>query len=271
MYPEVTATSASAGPSGLWVSATKPKDGVRWEQGFSWRPERCFNMQSYDQCDELASRPPANDADIVYYTPPAVRVRDLCSTIGGVLDIDRVRRQIEAGTPAAMAAEFWTGAVSVANPATISGGPYVNPHLASNSGDFPATVIVTTGTIAERLAKLEEAALAASRDQQVVLHVPVHMVEPIAHQLHAVGPNLFTALNSLVIADGAYPGTGPDGTGTTWAYATGPVQARVSDIELITAPAETIDRTTNRQEIWGSRVFAATFDPCLHLATNVGA
>jgi hypothetical protein len=267
MYPEVPAVPASPGPSGLWASAIKPKDGARWEQGFAWRPERCFNMQGYDQCDELADPPPPNDSDIAYYTPPAYRVRDLCSTIGGVLDIDRVRRQVEAGTSAAMANELWTGAISVANPATINGAPYVNAHLASTA----ATTVVTTGTIAERLAKLEQAALDASNGQQVVLHVPVHMVTPIANLLHSVGPSLFTALNSLVIADGAYPGTGPDGTGTTWAYATGPVQARVSTIDLIEAPVETIDRSTNRQEVWGSSVFAATFDPCLHLATNVGA
>lgn len=269
MYPEVEPIFAAAAPSGLRASAIKPDtSGERWEQGFSWRSERCLNVQGYSICAELVSEPAANADGIVnYYTPQAFRLRDECSTIGGVLDGERIRRQAEAVTGSVMAAELWTGALTVANPATIDGDPHTNARLAMASAD----TIVTTGTIAERLAKLEEEALERSLGQTVYLHVPVHMVTPIAERLSSVGPVLYTALGSVVVADGGYPGTGPAGTGTTWAYATGPVQVRLSNIVVEAAPRETINRTTNRQEVWADRVFAASFDPCLHLATDVGA
>lgn len=264
----VSPVQAAAPAVGLLPSAVRPQDGSdRWTLGLAWRAERCIAHQGFTPCGDVAGIDGDPDTEVAYYFPPAFRVRDYCTTIGGDLDSERVRRQVEAITDFVVARELWDGALSIAEPGTVAGAPYVNQHLASTD----ATTVVGTGTLAERLGQLEEAARVEAKGQQVFLHVPVRYITPLANLLRRVGTTLYTALDSIVVADAGYPGTGPDGTGTTWAYATGPVSVRLGPVGVLDAPRETIDRKINRQEIWGDRVFAATFDPCLHLAMNLAA
>lgn len=67
------------------------------------------------------------------------------------------------------------------------------------------------------------------------------------------------------------PGVAPAGDSALTAYATGPVQVRVADLEVADQPVQLIDRGTNRYTIIGERVFAATFDPCLQLSVEATA
>ncbi len=41
-----------------------------------------------------------------------------------------------------------------------------------------------------------------------------------------------------------------------------------SVLRVISADAEILNRRTNRWRNYADRVFAATFDPCVHVATN---
>jgi hypothetical protein len=371
MFSEVQPVAATPPTTGLVQSAQRVND-TGWESGLAWRPERCVTHQGFTPCGTLAGEPADSPAGIAYYIPPGFRVRDECSTLDGERDTARIRRQAEAITSFVVARELWNGALSVANPGTVDGTPYVNPYLADGTG---TDVTPTASDIPGMLGELEAAAMAASDGMQVFLHVPPALVLPMGNVLRRVGNVLYTPLDNVVVADAGYTGIGapvpavpevqtvtitggPTGgtftltysgqttatiafnaigstvqtalnnlsnldgvtvTGSaggpytvtfpvsmgnpaqmtasgagltggttpgvnvvtatpyvaptveagTWVFATGPVQVRLTPVDVIDDPAETVDRETNRQEIWAERLFAATFDPCVHLAMNV--
>jgi hypothetical protein len=268
MIPEnIDAPQARAQATGtLWAAAVKP-DGGRWGLGIAWRPERCFTVAGFGPCNgEDPAEPAPMDRTIPQVYPVGYRVSDECTTLGGQLDTSRVQRQADAVLSYELARELWTGALSTADPVTVDGSPYINPHLASAD----AVVVASDGTtVARRLGALEQAAMAQAFGQQVVLHVPARYVLEIGGFLVFRGDSIYTPLGSVVVADAGYPGTGPAGTGDSWSYATGPVAAFRSEVELVTDMASTLDRTTNRQMVWGTRYIAAAFDPCSHMAIDL--
>lgn len=374
MFTEVTPAPAAPPTTGLVASALRPTD-TGWEAGLAWRPERCITHQGFSPCGTITGVPAEPDSGVVYFAPPGFRVRDVCTTLDGERNADRVRRQAEAITSYVVANELWTGTLTEADPATVSGSPYINPYLA----DGNATDVTTPAELGLAVATLEQAAKAAALGQQVFIHVPISVLPLIeaTEGLRRVGNILYTASDSVVVADAGYPGIGApvagtaevqtvtitgiptggdftltfsaqtttdipfnavgatvqtalnalsnldgvtvtgvaggpytvtfpvdmgdvaqmtaDGSGLTggtdpdvavvtatpgvapstepgtWIYATGPVQVRLSTVDIIDEPRETVNRETNRQEIWAERVFAATFDPCVHFAMNVDA
>jgi hypothetical protein len=266
-----TAPGVPAAPSayGLVASAVRPTPPARWEQGLAWVPERCgTSYQLIPWCTEPAEyeapRPGA-----AYYRPVGLRIADECSTLGGAADLDRARRVADAQAPFAIARELWTGAGSLADPYEVSGVEQSNAYLAS-----PDATVVGSGAIEPLVAlgRLEQAAMEASHGQAVMLHIPLLVSWSVAGALFKVGQTFVTAAGNVVIADGAYLGTGPNGEtvgSTVWAYATSPVAVLASDWQLTTADPQTVDRSTNTRTTWAERVFAATFDPCVHLATEI--
>jgi hypothetical protein len=63
------------------------------------------------------------------------------------------------------------------------------------------------------------------------------------------------------------PGAVPAPRSGIWAYATGPVIARLSPV--VSTPDDdsvTVDRRTNLRTLWADRMFGAAFDPCAHFA-----
>lgn len=61
------------------------------------------------------------------------------------------------------------------------------------------------------------------------------------------------------------PGVNPAPTAGTWMYATGPVQVRLADVEVL----DSIAWARNELLTIGQRLFAATFDPCTLRAVNI--
>lgn len=257
----------------LQASARRPQDAAaRWETGLAWRPETCFTAAGYGPCDPDPDVPGEGGADLGanYFYPVGFRVRDICSIVGGELDSDRVRRQAEATTSFQGAKELWTGALSTANPVTIGAdAPYVNPFLADASA---VTITSAATTLARKLGDLEEVAMAAALGQQVFVHLPPKYVLALGAELIQVGHVLYTPLGNVVVADAGYPGSGPAApSDTDWAFATGPVVFRASPIEIIANLAQTLNRRTNKQEIFADRMVVATFDPCIHFALKLGS
>lgn len=245
---------AAPGVHGLVVSAVKPNDGDdRWVQGLVWLPERCditYDVWSLcvDHTKELQDIP-----DLARYTPVGFNVAEKCGT-HTPRDAERIRRQVDAITSHAVAVELWSGAETQADAGTPD-----NPFFTAAGA---ATVVAGVyATAVEGLAALEGAAMRDARGQQVFLHVPVEWVMYLADRLDRVGGLLYTKLGNVVVADSGYP------AGLV-AYATGPVQVRLTAIEVNDNLAQTVDRTTNEQTIIGERMFAATYDPCsLHEVT----
>lgn len=269
MFSPVPGVAAAPPTSGLVASAARP-DIPRWEQGLAWVPERCATTyQLLPWCDEpaVAYTPPRPGA--AYHRPVELRVADECSTLGGPPDLERARRVAEAQSPFAIARELWTGELSATDPYTVGAATLTNAHLASAAAD------VVGGSAASPLVgfgRLEQAALEATHGQPVMLHVPVMLLPQLWPVFRPVGQTLVTHAGNLLVADGGYPGTGPAGQPTAasvWAYATSPVAVLTSPWRLIDDDPSVVDSTSNTRTTWAARVFAATFDPCVHLATEI--
>lgn len=105
-----------------------------------------------------------------------------------------------------------------------------------------------------------------------MLHLPILMTGGLAEYVRRDGGLLLTRQDNIVVVDAGYPGTGPSGEpvgATAWAYATAPVQIRISDLAVQSDPVQVVDRATNTITVWAERVFAATFDPCVHFAKEI--
>lgn len=254
---------AQAPSTGLLASAYLPNDGARWENGFSWRPERCTAYDGFNPCIAHTKNPPANGTELVQYVPNGFVVEDECTLLDGRRDPQRVIRQAAAITSRVMAEELWTGAISTANPVVINGAPHVNQFL--NDGSATA-VSGTYNDYKTALATLEAAAVDASNGMQVFLHVPVNWTLPLGDVLVRRGNLLYTPLDNVVVADAGYP------VGDV-AFATGTVAARVSDIEVLGDgnASQTVNRLTNRETLYAERLFAAYYDPCVHFSVTVTA
>lgn len=272
MFEPVQGVLAAPPTTGLVVSAgPPPDDGARWEQGFSWIPERCgqpYQLVPYCSTDNPESYTPPRYGG-VFYRPPGARFADQCTTLGGALDTERLQRIAEATTPFVIARELWDGRMSQQDTWTLRGQSHTNAYLAS-----PAAMTVTSTATALRdsLAALEQAAVEAAQGQRIMLHLPTLITGSLTEYVRRVGQDLLTRQDNVVVVDAGYPGTGPDGEtvgATAWAYATSMVQVRVSDLEIIAAAPQTVDRATNTVTAWAERVFAASYDPCVHFAIEI--
>lgn len=276
MFANVPGVPAAPPTSGLVASAVAPDPAAlpRWEQGLAWVPERCAAAyQLAPWCAEpVQGSYEAPRAGSAFYRPVELRVADTCTTLGGPVDQERVLRVANAQTPFAVARELWTGAGTLADPHEIPDAPgvdAVNAHLASTNAD-----VVGTGA-ADPLAgfgRLEQAALEATHGQPVMIHVPVLLLGRLADVFRPVGQQLITHAGNVLVADAGYPGTGPAGQPvdtTAWMYATAPVTVLLSTWALDLDDTSRVDRAVNTRTTWASRVFAAVFDPCAHLATEI--
>lgn len=269
MFTPTAGVPAAAPTSGLVAAARRP-DITGWERGLAWVQERCgttYQVVPYcaDPDEYDAPRPGA-----AYYQPVEVRFADECSTLGGPLDTERVRRVAEAQTPFAVARELWTGAGSAEQPYDLpsAGGASSNAYLASAEattiGGSPAGARVGIG-------RLEQAAMEVAHGQQVYLHVPIVLLPQLDGYVTRVGSTLLTLAGNVIVADGGYLGTGPAGQAagaTVWGYATSPVVVLQSPLSAVVEDRDTVASRTNTRTAWTSRLIAATFDPCLHLATE---
>lgn len=274
--PAALATSqgvlAAAPTTGLVASAITPSDsGDHWESGFAWIPERCgadYQLLAWCTTDDpdAYTEPRTGGA---YYRPVGARFAVECTTLGGAVDSERLRRVAEATVPFVIARELWEGVKGQDDSWTAQGATYSNAYLASSDA---TEVGASATTILPALARLEHAAMEAARGQQVMLHLPILATAGLAEYVRRVGQRLLTRQDNIVVVDAGYTGTGPNDEAvgsTAWAYATPPVMVRRSPLQLVDTPLMTVDRATNTVTAWAELVFAATFDPCVHLATEI--
>lgn len=270
MFANVPGVAAAPPAYGLVASAVRP-DIERWETGLAWVPERCgAGYELVPWCADADGEYEPPRAGAAYYRPVGLRVADSCSTLGGRVDLERVRRVADATSPFAIARELWTGAAALADdPFEVGGEPLRNAYLASDEAE-----VVGSSAASARVAigRLEQAALEAARGQAVMLHVPVLLLPQLDGYVRPVGQTLLTLAGNTVVADGGYPGTGPEAQAvgaTAWAYATAPVAVFASPWRINPDEAANVDRATNTRTVWAERVIAAPFDPCVHLATEI--
>lgn len=202
----------------LVAAAITPQDNVRWQEGVSWRPERCPEGRTFDPCGSEFEDPAVGDGDdgLAYYRPTAFRLEDHCSTRSGrgPEGQARVRRQAEAASSFFAARELETGAQTLLNPYdTPFGVGQSNAYLASPAAEvIPGVWEMTAG-----VGMLEETARRAALGLNVFIHMPVRIAEQIsgAGGLSAEGPLLRTRTGARVVADTGYTGRGPDVPGSS--------------------------------------------------------
>jgi hypothetical protein len=256
------------------MSALPPAEteNRHWQEGMAWRSELCPQFEVVDPCELLTSDSTDSTDGIVYHHPVGYRVRDYCTTLNVAFDLERVRRRAEAVASFAAARELWAGTATQANPYDSPvGSGQVNGYLASTDA---VTITTSVSDPMEALGLLEERARQAMGGQQCFLHVPTRIATQLGAQIRRVGNLLYTQTDAVIVADPGYLGTGPGETDPTapgvWCYATGPVTLRFGDIAVTEEPVSaTINRRTNRREVWADRMFAATFDPCVHFACQI--
>jgi len=202
----------------LVAAAITPSDGARWQNGISWRPERCPQARTFEPCGGAFEDPPIGDGDggLAYYMPPAFRVEDVCTTRGSQADdgLGRVRRQAGAVTSYMVARELEIGAQTLLNPyATPFGAEQSNAYLASPAAD----VIAGSWDVLNGLGALEQEARQTSLGMDVFIHMPLRLAVALdaAGALVAEGQLLRTRTGARVVADAGYSGRGPDVPGTS--------------------------------------------------------
>jgi hypothetical protein len=270
MFTEVTGVPAKANPAATLLASARAGSGEPWELGFAWRPELCPTTQVFDYCEDITDWPADEAEDLVYYRPFGMRVPYVCPLLQvRPIDTDRARRQLDAATDFLAAHELWTGEVTAVNPyETPTGSQTVNASFVHGG----ATIVSGSpfSSPAEALGSLDQAARAAAKGQQVFLHMSSRVAQLDPYNFRRVGDLLLTEQDSVIVQDAGYDDTqGPSGssdTGVSWMFATGPVTARMTPIDVITDPVQTTNRADNRREIWATRFAAVTFDPCVLFA-----
>lgn len=219
MFAPIEPVPAAAPTYGTLVAAAiTPQDSIRWQNGVSWRPERCPQARTFDPCGSEFEDPAIGDGDtgLAYYRPPAFRIEDVCSTRGARRpeNLARVRRQAQGATSFMVARELETGAQTLLNPYdTPDAVDQTNGYLASPS----AQVITGVWDVLAGLGALEQEARQTSLGMDVFIHMPLRLAVALdaAGAIVAEGQLLRTRTGARVVADAGYSGRGPDVPGTS--------------------------------------------------------
>jgi hypothetical protein len=185
---------------------------------------------------------------------------------------DSVRGVITRSEQRAVEYAIWTG---------IAGGAsVVHPHLASTTEvlgtDYMATVldtattVVSGGSIVTSLGNLE-AELASCYDGVGIIHVPRSLVPELANAQLLIqdGSRWVTPNGNVYVFGSGYPGTGPDGTGNGWMYATS-MPFIYRSVKQIFRVRESIDRSTNTVRAIAEVTYVIGWE-CCTVATQVAS
>jgi hypothetical protein len=245
----------------------------RWTGGFSYLPEACAAGGTLDPCNPGSMSVAAgNTPDNVDYDPVVLWEGDTCSAMDLPRDYQgRARRLLVACQSKQLAAELWKGTQAQA----MTDAP--NRWLASDEANT-----VTNGALSEvnALACLEDALAACSCGRAMIHATPGTVTQWRSHglieRLPASGGVVYvTAMDTLVIGDAGYDGSGPDGqsaaSGSVWAYGTDLVDVRLGDIRILPDGdiRQAVNRSTNDITYWAERYAAATWGGCCHVAVEV--
>lgn len=255
-----------------------PTDGDdRWLNGAAIWPYSSDLPDVFDPCQASSSAGHAKDAG----TPVAEQLFGAFTVLEGITCTTRsVRNPAEwQGRAAALLEgrehwgiehEFWSGALKP-----------LNPHLAQPNGFDGVTPIsepngTTATSIKNAIALLEQAIADAGGDG--VIHVrPAVFSQYSQENGGAIQINsgvARTPLQTPLVPGVGYLGSAPDGTaksGTVeWAYATGPIQIRRSEVFIVPGSMrEATDRAQNVTTFRAERHVLITWDQRIHAAVKI--
>lgn len=271
------------------VDARYDEDDPHWRTGVQWQPLCGGVLATYDPCMAVTGTggpPPFPDAKTSNLddeprgaTPFSIYALFNCSPGASAEHAQEQAEEAMARFESyQVEGAFWTG--------VASNQPVVYPHLAADAEvrDVYGTLLQTaadpvTGTavdIVEAFGQVE-GALAACYKGRGVIHVPAELGPALAANslVKAVGQRLQTLNGNWVALGNGYPGTSPEGAapaaGTAWIYATGPVFAYRSRVEVPNL-ASIVNRANNTASGLAERTYVLGYDCCLHAAlVDIGA
>lgn len=243
-----------------------PSDGGpnRWEMGFAFVPDDINDASAlYDLCDQDANLAAEALPDEVQFTPFGLWAGVKCSTLTN--DIEDLRRRARAkllvSTSHKLEGEFKLGTWTQAEG---NGNWYLNQATDINGAGALALEVgyaALAGELADCL-----------QGSPGFIHVtPQAAVHLVANDLVSVeGGRLVDALGNIVVAgsgylDGNGPGGVAPGTGNSWAYGTGAVQVRLSEISLF----EYRDPINNEDRVIATRTGAVYTDELCGVAVRL--
>lgn len=276
----------------------------RWMGGMAWVPEVCgLGWSVWDPRplndagatltgDDRPLKAEAGDgADESIYQPFFIELEADCSAALHQQDLQaRARRQLEGITPMALEAEFWDGSLRASNfalvrtPAQYAWAPTsaherIRDGILNPSYSDGSTLTAVSPAVG---LKLLSAALARSETPaRGMIHAPAPLVEAWNQNgaLERDGTRLITRGRGDIVAcysggswagPTAVTGSGEDASTTAlWAYATGPVQIRLSEPEPYQTMPGAFKRRLNRIAYRIERVAAVTVDPCGTFAVQI--
>lgn len=267
----VQAPLAAPSPVGLIPSSPAVNDpaGTRWEAGFDYESESCFGAGRGDRC-EPGTKSIVAGGDNPAWDPYFVWAGQKCSALGyRARDWEaRARRILAACEGTQIEAELWTGEVA-------QDKELPNRFLASEDSD-----VLTDGAtgLTDALACLEQYLAQTNCGQRGMIHATRQVIThwTALNLVRREGSLLLTIHNSIVVPGAGYDGSGPLGSpateGHVWAYATGIVEVRRGDIEILGGPnKEGVNREDNTVEIRAERLAVASWDGCAHGAVEIAA
>lgn len=264
----------------------------KWEGGFGFLPETCMELFSWSPyCAASGGNPvgatKATGADSarlpVFVLPFTLYVPFQCTTAGMVSrdDEGRVRRALEAGTPKGLEEEFWEDTLGLGNFSLRTSTP--NQAAGDDGGILNAGGVTPTAAApVKALSMLGQGLADCGMGSRGVIHASVAVVSLWAGlgylREESGGGNLRLVTKvrgDIVVAGSGYGRGGPEGqadpgANEAWAYATGMVETRVSEIQINPdTVAAALDRRLNNIAYRAERTVAADTDGCCPLAVLV--
>jgi hypothetical protein len=212
----------------------------------------------------------------IFYEPFIVEVPFRCSSFGfQATEYERrAMRQLDAGKSKAIEFEFWTGQKISTNISLQRSTPNDDAHIL-NPGGAAAPMAVSP---AIALVLLAQALANCGTGARGMIHATPGLVQrwtdltSVTEEDHRL---VTSGRRDIIVAGTGYPGTGPmgqppPGPNEVWAYATGMVNLRLGDPEIIPGSfKEALDRRTNTVEYRGEMTAAAVHDGCCSFAVLV--
>jgi hypothetical protein len=246
----------------------------RWINGAELWPYPRDLPDVFDPCQSASSAGHAKDAGTTPTTPETFGAYNVlegvtCTTRSTHADPAEWQRRAEVALNAyqhwAIEKEFWAAALLPAN-----------PHLAQTTG-LTFDNSATTTSVKNAIALLEQAI--ADKGGNGVIHLRPAVFSQLTQE---GGGSLMTVTNGVaktylgttVVPGVGYVGSNKDGTAPSgtleWAYATGPVEYRMSGVQLLPPTiAEATDRTQNLTTFRAERYVMVTWDQRIHAVVKI--
>lgn len=283
--PQLTLVDAALDPLGNDPAQELLDANERWQRGITWRPELCGGAYGVlDVQNDCAPPDWSTYSDPVMipqattwagldehpelmpaYWPVRLHVDDECSWLAARnLDYftSRVTDALALATPKLVGMEFADGVVSKA---MGSGAP--NLWLSKSGVATDMTPGSGPVSIERGYMILERFLTDCGFGQSGMLHVTRDAIPAWGVRRPAGSKFLLTNLDTIVVPDPGYSGTGPGQSsaptdGTAWLYATGMVELRMDEIQIQAnggPVSELTDVRTNRVQVQAYRYAAPTW------------